>query len=527
MSCETRPLYILPFDHRGSFVTAILGFSGPLSTEHVARVAAAKQLIFEAVLEAIRDGVALDRAAILVDEQFGATILADAHARGLTTACPAEKSGQAEFAFEYGEEFAQHVEAMNPTYCKVLVRYNPEGDSSRNERQAAQLRRLSEYLHRAGRGFLFELLVPPEPAQLERVANESDAYDVEVRPSLMAAAIRGLQDAGVEPDIWKVEGLDRRDDAVEVVDAARRQGRNHVRCIVLGRHGEERRVVHLARGCCQRSRVRRVRRGAQHVLGSAAGDAGGAAREGRCSADHGALVPSLGRCVARRSGYTRRYAALECSACDRRANNSRAMSKSGESSRRSLFRGRAGANRPCPMRLSLPRRRPSRWPGDFISWSESPAMRAHQTPFHWSSASMGVEDRPRILAACFRRSRPARESFFHMVRTFPVRASAGSPGGPTRRGQRSAAEISADRALSAKDHNSRWGRHCTGGCSSVPCKEIWPLADSVHSGSTRVAIAAFTSRTPAPTLGCGRSGRGRCHHTDCPRAGRRANRQPR
>jgi myo-inositol catabolism protein IolC len=244
MDPKARPLYILPFDHRGSFVTAMWGFSGPLSAEQVGRVAGAKQLIYEAALEAVRDGVALDRAAILVDERFGAAILADARKRGLATACPAEKSGQAEFAFEYGEEFAQHIEAMNPTYCKVLVRYNPEGDSQRNERQAARLRRLSEYLHRAGRGFLFELLVPPEPAQLERVANESDAYDLEVRPSLMAAAIRELQDAGVEPDVWKVEGLDRRDDAVEVARAAQRQGRSHIHCIVLGRHGEERRVMH-------------------------------------------------------------------------------------------------------------------------------------------------------------------------------------------------------------------------------------------------------------------------------------------
>src|SRR4029077_9297317 len=102
------------------------------------------------------------------------------------------------------------------TYCKVLVRYNPEGDSQRNERQAARLRRLSEYLHRASRGFLFELLVPPEPAQLERVANESDAYDLEVRPSLMAAAIRELQDAGVEPASCEGAGLGPRGEPAQV-----------------------------------------------------------------------------------------------------------------------------------------------------------------------------------------------------------------------------------------------------------------------------------------------------------------------
>ena len=46
----------------------------------------------------------------------------------IITACPAEKSGQDEFDFEYGEDFARHIEAFDPTFCKVLVRYNPEGD---------------------------------------------------------------------------------------------------------------------------------------------------------------------------------------------------------------------------------------------------------------------------------------------------------------------------------------------------------------------------------------------------------------
>ena len=75
------------------------------------------------------------------------------------TACPAEKSGQEEFDFEYGEEFARHIEAFSPTFCKVLVRYNPEGDRALNQRQTARLKRLSDYLHGSGRLFMFELLV--------------------------------------------------------------------------------------------------------------------------------------------------------------------------------------------------------------------------------------------------------------------------------------------------------------------------------------------------------------------------------
>jgi 6-phosphogluconate dehydrogenase len=222
----------------------LFGWRGALSDEQISQIAASKHIVYEAALETIRGGVPPERAAILVDEQFGAAILADARKRGLVTACPVEKSGQAEFAFEYGQDFAQHIEAMDPTYCKVLVRYNPDGDAQLNVRQAGRLRRLSEYLRASRRKFLFELLVPAEPAQLSLVAGDVYTYDIELRPALVVGAIRELQDAGVEPDIWKVEGIDRRDDCVAVGETVKRNGRANVACIVLGRHGVETRVRH-------------------------------------------------------------------------------------------------------------------------------------------------------------------------------------------------------------------------------------------------------------------------------------------
>lgn len=104
-----------------------------------------------------------------------------------------------------------------------------------NQRQAARLKRLSDYLHDSSRKYMFELLVPPEPAQLERLKADRKVYDVQLRPVLMVRAIEELQDSGVEPDVWKIEGLDRREDCVRVVEAARRNGRDQVGCIVLGR----------------------------------------------------------------------------------------------------------------------------------------------------------------------------------------------------------------------------------------------------------------------------------------------------
>ena len=156
-----KPLYVLPFDHRASFSKEMFGFEGKLSPGQTAEIAAVKRVIFDAARAAVAGGVPKDRAGILVDEQFGAAILRDAHQQGFITSCPAEKSGQSEFDFEYGADFARHIEAFDPTFCKVLVRYNPEGDKEMNRRQAARLHQLSDSLHRSGRLYMFELLVPP------------------------------------------------------------------------------------------------------------------------------------------------------------------------------------------------------------------------------------------------------------------------------------------------------------------------------------------------------------------------------
>ena len=238
-----RDLYVLPFDHRGSFETRMFGWEEPLTPEQTAKIADAKRVVYDGFRAAVAAGVPKEKAGILVDEQFGASILRDAAAEGYATACPAEKSGQAEFDFEYGDDFARHIEAFDPTFCKVLVRYNPGGDQALNRRQADRLRRLSQYLRGKGRSrFMFELLVPAEEAQLTRLSGDKKAYDLELRPGLMVGAIDELQDAGVEPEVWKIEGLDRREDCERIVAAARRGGREGVGCIVLGRGENEAKV---------------------------------------------------------------------------------------------------------------------------------------------------------------------------------------------------------------------------------------------------------------------------------------------
>jgi myo-inositol catabolism protein IolC len=238
-----RPLYIQPFDHRASFQSKMFGWKSPLSEAQTAEIAGAKQVVYDGFLAALANGVPKEKAGILVDEQFGAAILRDATSRNIVTACPAEKSGQDEFDFEYGEDFASHIEKIDPTFCKVLVRYNPGSDRALNKRQAARLRRLSEFLATRDRSrFLFEMLVPPEKAQLDQLDGDKKAYDRELRPHLMVQAIGELQDGGVEPDLWKVEGLERREDCERIVAAARTGGRRNVNCIVLGRGADNEKV---------------------------------------------------------------------------------------------------------------------------------------------------------------------------------------------------------------------------------------------------------------------------------------------
>jgi myo-inositol catabolism protein IolC len=241
------PLYILAFDHRGSFQKKMLGIEGSPSPEDAERISDAKAVIFEGFLRALDQGAPRDAAGMLVDEQFGSDLARRAKKEGVILAMPVEKSGQDEFDFEYAQDFGAHIEEFDPTFSKVLVRYNPQGDREMNARQMVRLKKLGDWLHQRDRKFLFELLVPAEPAQLESVGGDEDRFDKEVRPALMLQAIRDLHDGGVEPDVWKIEGLDRREDCRAIADLVRSAGREGVACVVLGRGADDAAVEHWLR----------------------------------------------------------------------------------------------------------------------------------------------------------------------------------------------------------------------------------------------------------------------------------------
>ena len=239
-----QKLYILAFDHRGSFQKKFFGIDGEPDPEQTAIIADAKHLIFEGLLQAVAAGAEAAVTGVLVDEQFGSSVPQEAAERGLKLAMPAERSGQSMFDFQYGDDFGAHIEAFDPDFTKVLVRYNPDGEAAGNREQLAKLRRLSDWLKQHDRKFHFELLVPAEQAQLESVGGDSERYDSELRPELMRRAIAEIQDAGVEVDVWKIEGVDARSDCEMLVSQARSGGRDGVVCVVLGRGADDAKVDH-------------------------------------------------------------------------------------------------------------------------------------------------------------------------------------------------------------------------------------------------------------------------------------------
>jgi 5-dehydro-2-deoxygluconokinase len=237
-----QKLYILAFDHRGSFQKKFFGIQGEPDAEQTAIIADAKHLIFEGVLQAVGAGADPSVSGVLVDEQFGSTVPQEARENGLKLAMPAERSGQNMFDFQYGEDFGEHILDFDPDFTKVLVRFNPDGDAGENATQLGKLKRLSDWLKQHERKFLFELLVPAEDAQLQSVDGDADRYDAELRPQLMRRAIAEIQDAGIDVDIWKIEGVDERSDCEMLVAQARSGGREGVVCVVLGRGADDEKV---------------------------------------------------------------------------------------------------------------------------------------------------------------------------------------------------------------------------------------------------------------------------------------------
>ncbi len=229
-----QQLYVLPFDHRHSFIKVLLGKKNKLSKKETQLIKNYKQTIFEAFLLALKYIERPQDCGILVDDEFGKEIIKSALKKKITLCLPVEKSGQKEFKFEHGRDFAKAIERIKPQIVKALVRYNPANKKT-NISQVKRLAKLSAYCHEHNYKFMLELLVPPTESNLRRVRGKRENYDLKIRPGLTLKAIQELRDGGVEPDIWKIEAMETQADWAEVIDLIRDNGRDEVGIIMLGR----------------------------------------------------------------------------------------------------------------------------------------------------------------------------------------------------------------------------------------------------------------------------------------------------
>ncbi|HZD97854.1 MAG TPA: DUF2090 domain-containing protein [Micromonosporaceae bacterium] len=238
-------LFILAMDHRDSLAKLVYGIAGTPDAAEADRIARDKLLIFRGLLAALDRGADPSVTGVLVDERYGADVARLAREAGLRVAMPIEESGREFFTLEYGrigeQTWLDHVERFSPDYVKVLVRDNPDFDPSDRKAQQQQLAVVSAALHDVHRTFLFELLVPPTDEQHDRLGHD---FDARLRPHLTEQVIADFQTAGVEPDIWKIEGLEDAAAANDVVAVTQRGGRDNVRCIVLGRDAPVERLDH-------------------------------------------------------------------------------------------------------------------------------------------------------------------------------------------------------------------------------------------------------------------------------------------
>ncbi|HXW35359.1 MAG TPA: DUF2090 domain-containing protein [Acidimicrobiales bacterium] len=237
------PLFIFAMDQRASFAQALLHTSNPPTDEQLTQMQEAKMLIYEGARKAVSDGLPVGRAGVLVDERLGADVARRAKADGFVLAMPIEKSGTELFELEYGDRYSEHVEAFDPDFFKVLVRYNPADKPDDRAIQIQRLAKVSVWAEAVERPWLFELLVPPTREQLAQCEDQAH-FDVNARPALTAEAIRSLTEGGVHPTVWKLEGYETSEGAEEVLTAVAEDRTHPAECIVLGRNAPLEQVEH-------------------------------------------------------------------------------------------------------------------------------------------------------------------------------------------------------------------------------------------------------------------------------------------
>jgi len=244
VSHASRPLLILAADHRSSLERDLYGLTAAPTPEQAAWISADKMLIYQALLDAVPELAPSAQPGILIDEQYGAAIAELAARTGgvVSLAMPVEASGEQWFRHAY-DDWQVHAGFFATDYAKIAIRDHPGLEPGQRAAQADRLATVSDWAAANDRALIVELLVPASAADLAAAGGTVASYDATLRPERTVQVIEFLQDRGVVPAVWGVEGLDQHDDAVAIAAAARRGGRA-ADCIVLGRQAGEDRLDH-------------------------------------------------------------------------------------------------------------------------------------------------------------------------------------------------------------------------------------------------------------------------------------------
>jgi myo-inositol catabolism protein IolC len=237
------PLFVMAMDHRGSFGKTLFGVKDDQPTpEQIASMVDAKQLIFHGLAQAASD-LSVGRAGVLVDEDYGQAVIEAVRRDTMVLAVPLEASGQDWFTLQWPADWVEHLQRIGPDYAKVLVRDNPDLPADQRRSQLRRLAQVSASLRELEMPLIYELLVPATADQLAEAGGDVARYDRELRPDLVVRLLAENQDAEIEPALWKVEGLETTDAALQVADQARAGGRD-ADLIVLGRDAPTERLNH-------------------------------------------------------------------------------------------------------------------------------------------------------------------------------------------------------------------------------------------------------------------------------------------
>jgi len=222
-----KKLFILPFDHRTSFIKGLLGEKAELSNEDIKYLKEEKEIIYEGFKKGIDLGIPKDEAAILVDEEFGKEILENAVINSIAILVSVEKSGEKEFIFEFSD-FENHLNAFSPTFAKVLLHTESFKEIESKNRQIEKLKKVNEFCRKNSIKFLIE------PLTYRQAADELLTEQILI--------IEELNNSGIEPDVWKLEGSEQKENYEKIVNVARKEGRDRVGIVILG-GGEDKEKV--------------------------------------------------------------------------------------------------------------------------------------------------------------------------------------------------------------------------------------------------------------------------------------------